>query len=95
MAAVVGGLYASGLSASDIEQKLQNLKLNDVALDRVERRALPQSVREDNDLYPLGATLGLSENGVRLPSGVVQASQFQELIQNWTAHLPPDISFDQ
>ena len=95
MGAVVGGLYASGLSASDIEQKLQNLKLNDVALDRVERRSLPQSVREDDDLYPLGATLGLSENGVRLPSGVVQASQFQELIQNWTAHLPPDISFDQ
>ncbi|MBC3860590.1 patatin-like phospholipase family protein [Undibacterium jejuense] len=95
MGAVIGGLYASGLSASDIEQKLQNLKLNDIALDRVERRALPQSVREDDDRYPLGATLGLSENGVRLPAGVVQASQFQELIQNWTAHLPSDINFDQ
>ncbi|MFZ6691975.1 patatin-like phospholipase family protein [Undibacterium sp. SXout20W] len=95
MGAVVGGLYAAGMSATEIENKLQNLKLNDIALDRVDRRSLPQAVREENDLYPLGATLGLSENGVRLPAGVVQASQFQELIQNWTAHLPPDISFDQ
>jgi len=95
MGAVIGGLYAAGMSASDIEKKLQNLKLNDIALDRVDRRALPQAIREEDDLYPLGATLGLSENGVRLPAGVAQASQFQELIQNWTAHLPPNISFDQ
>ena len=95
MGAVVGGLYAAGMSATDIENKLQALKLNDIALDRVDRRELPQAIREEDDRYPLGATLGLSENGVRLPAGVVQASQFQELIQNWTAHLPPDISFDQ
>ncbi|MEB0216637.1 MULTISPECIES: patatin-like phospholipase family protein [unclassified Undibacterium] len=95
MGAVVGGLYAAGLSATEIEKKLENLKLNDIALDRVARRNLPQPVREEDDLYPLGATLGVSSEGVRLPAGVAQASQFQELIQNWTAHLPPAINFDQ
>lgn len=94
MGAVVGGLYAAGFSASEIETRLDALKLNDIALDRVERRYLPQSVREEDEQYPLGATLGLSANGVRLPSGVVQASQFLEILQNWTAHLPPDIDFD-
>ena len=95
MGAVVGGLYAAGLSATEIESRLDALKLNDIALDRVERRLLPQSVREEDEQYPLGATLGLSANGVRLPAGVVQASQFQELLQNWTAHLQPDIDFDR
>jgi len=94
MGAVVGGLYAAGFSASEIEAKLDTLKLNDIALDRVERRFLPQSVREEDEQYPLGATLGLSSNGVRLPAGVVQASQFLEILQNWTAHLQPDIEFD-
>ncbi|MFZ6742224.1 patatin-like phospholipase family protein [Undibacterium sp. JH2W] len=95
MGAVVGGLYAAGFSASEIEAKLDALKLNDIALDRVERRYLPQSVREEDEQYPLGATLGLSTNGVRLPAGVVQASQFLEILQNWTAHLQPDIDFDK
>ncbi|MFZ6849717.1 patatin-like phospholipase family protein [Undibacterium sp. RuRC25W] len=95
MGAVVGGLYAAGMSATEIENKLQKLKLNDIALDRIDRRELPQAVREEDDRYPLGATLGLSENGVRLPTGAIQASQFQELIQSWTAHLPPEIRFDQ
>ncbi|NDI87527.1 patatin-like phospholipase family protein [Undibacterium crateris] len=95
MGAVIGGLYASGIPASEIEKRLEKLKLNDIALDRIDRRQLPQSIREEDEQYPLGATLGLSENGVRLPSGVVQASQFQELIQNWTSHLAPDIKFDQ
>lgn len=95
MGAVVGGLYAAGLSATDIEARLYALQLNDVALDRVERRDLPQSIREEDEQYPLGATLGLSAKGVRLPAGVVQASQFLELLQNWTAHLPPEIEFDR
>ncbi|WP_423011159.1 patatin-like phospholipase family protein [Undibacterium sp. Di27W] len=95
MGAVVGGLYAAGFSANEIEAKLDALKLNDIALDRVERRYLPQNVREEDEQYPLGATLGLSANGVRLPAGVVQASQFLEILQNWTAHLQPDIDFDK
>lgn len=95
MGAVIGGLYASGLSASEIERRLKSLRLNDIALDRVDRRELPQSIREEDDLYPLGATVGVSTDGVRLPSGAVQASQFLELLQNWTAHLPPEIRFDQ
>ncbi|CAN5845816.1 patatin-like phospholipase family protein [soil metagenome] len=94
MGAVVGGLYAAGLSATDIEQRLDKLKLNDIALDRVERRLLPQAVRDEDTQYPLGATLGLSSSGVRLPTGVVQATQFLELLHNWTAHLEPDINFD-
>lgn len=95
MGAVVGGLYAAGLSASEIEQRLNKLKLDDIALDRVERRYLPHPLREEDNHYPLGATLGLSTSGVRLPTGVVQATQFLELMHNWTAHLKSDIHFDQ
>lgn len=95
MGAVIGGLYASGLSASEIEKRIAQTKLNDVALDRVDRRIQPQSIREEDEQYPLGATLGVSANGVRLPAGVVQANQFQELIQNWTSHLAPDLPFDR
>jgi NTE family protein len=94
MGAVVGGLYASGLSAKEIEERLIKLKLNDIALDRVERRYLPHALREEDRQYPLGATMGLSAEGVRLPTGAVQATQFLELFHNWTAHLKTDVAFD-
>lgn len=94
MGAVVGGLYASGLSAKEIEERLIKLKLNDIALDRVERRYLPHALREEDRQYPLGATMGLSTEGVRLPTGAVQATQFVELFHNWTAHLKNDVAFD-
>ena len=94
MGAVVGGLYASGLSASEIEKRLVKLQLNDIALDRVERRYVPHALREEDKQYPLGATMGLSADGVRLPTGAVQATQFLELFHNWTAHLKSDIPFD-
>ncbi|MFC0351299.1 patatin-like phospholipase family protein [Undibacterium danionis] len=94
MGAVVGGLYASGLSAKEIEERLIKLKLNDIALDRVERRYLPHALREEDKQYPLGATMGLSADGVRLPTGAVQATQFLELFHNWTAHLKSDVAFD-
>ncbi|PRC94237.1 patatin-like phospholipase family protein [Solimicrobium silvestre] len=95
MGAVIGGLYASGMSANEIEQRLNEIKLGDVALDIVDRRKISQTLREDDINYPISGTFGLSKNGVTLPLGAVQANQFLELLHNWTAHLPPDIAFDQ
>jgi len=95
MGAVVGGLYASGMSATDIEKKLNDIHLNNVALDIVDRREIPQTLREDDVNYPIGGAFGLNKDGVTLPLGAVQANQFLEILQNWTSHLPSDISFDK
>jgi NTE family protein len=95
MGAVVGGLYASGMPANEIEKRLNGINLNNVALDIVDRRELPETLREDDYNYTIGGTFGLSKEGVTLPLGAVQANQFLEILQNWTSHLPPDITFDQ
>lgn len=95
MGAVIGGLYASGMSVDDIEQHVKQINLGQVALDIVDRRKLNQSLREDDTNYPIGATFGLNENGLSLPLGAIQANQFLQLLHNWTANVPPDISFDQ
>ncbi|TXI94407.1 MAG: patatin [Burkholderiaceae bacterium] len=94
MGAVIGGLYASGMSASEIEKRIVKLQINDIAVDRVERNIVPHALREEDKQYPLGATMGLSADGVRFPSGAVQATQFLELLHNWTAHLKSDLDFD-
>jgi len=95
MGAVVGGLYAAGMSVNDIEHRISGVNLGEVALDIVDRRKLPQTLREDDENYPITATFGLSKNGLTLPLGAIQANQFLQLLHDWTAHVPPTNSFDQ
>ena len=47
MGAVVGGLYASGLSADDLIGRLSKVDLTNIAYDRNARSSLSQALRED------------------------------------------------
>lgn len=95
MGAVVGGLYASGLSAGELEQRLSHTDLSDIAFDRNERAQLPQKLREDNFAYPIGISLGFGDKKFKLPTGLVQGNRLFALLQNWTAQLPAEVDFDK
>lgn len=93
MGAVVGGLYASGMSAAEMEKRLENVNLADIAFDVNERSELPQSQREDERLYV--GSLGFGPDGVKLPAGLVQGNRFRALLQDWTASVPGNQPFDK
>lgn len=94
MGAVVGGLYASGLSADALEKKLSEINLSDIAFDRNDRAKLPQSQREDNFQYPIGLAAGYGDGKLRVATGLVQGNHLLTVLQNWTAQLPANIDFD-
>lgn len=94
MGALVGGLYASGISAQELERRLAHVNLNDIAFDRSERAKLPQSQREDDFQYPISIAAGYDDGQLKLAPGLVQGNNLLALLQNWTAQLPADISFD-
>lgn len=95
MGAVVGGLYASGLSAGELERRLIETNLSDIAFDRNERASLPQSQREDDFQYPIGLSAGYGDGKLKLAAGFVQGNNLLALLQNWTLRLPGNISFDK
>ena len=95
MGAVVGGLYASGLSVDELDHILTGTNLSDIAFDRNERAELPQSQREDDFQYPIGLSAGYGDGKLKLPSGLVQGNNLLFLLQNWTPQLPANISFDK
>lgn len=95
MGAVVGGLYASGLPAGELEARLSHINLSDIAFDRNERAELPQAQREDDLQYPIGISAGYGGGKLKLPTGLVQGNRLLALLQNWTAQLPADASFDK
>ncbi|WP_253550584.1 patatin-like phospholipase family protein [Herbaspirillum rubrisubalbicans] len=93
MGALIGGLYASGLSAEELEHRLAVTNLSDIAFDRTERSRLPQSQREDDFQYPISLSAGLDDGKLKLASGLVQGNKLLALLQNWTAQLPANIDF--
>ena len=95
MGALVGGLYATGISAEDLEQRLSQTNLSDIAFDRNERAKLPQSQREDDFQYPISIAAGYDDGKLKLAPGLVQGNNLLTLLQNWTAQLPANISFDR
>ncbi|WP_185732212.1 patatin-like phospholipase family protein [Burkholderia sp. Bp8963] len=95
MGAVVGGLFASGMAADEIQKRLSQVNLADVAFDVTERADLPQSRREDERLYASGLTLGFGTKGVKAPAGLVQGNRLQALLADWTAAVPINQAFDR
>lgn len=94
MGAVVGGLYASGLPASELDARLSRTDLSDIVFDRNERAQLPQTLREDSFQYPIGISAGMDNGKVKLPIGLVQGNKLLTLLQDWTSAWPGDVDFN-
>ncbi|MGO4307061.1 patatin-like phospholipase family protein [Cupriavidus sp. RAF12] len=95
MGAVVGGLYASGLPARELDERLSNTNLSDIVFDRNERAQLPQSLREDDFQYPIGISAGIGDGKVKLPVGLIQGNKLLALLQNWTSQWSGQTDFDK
>ncbi|WP_407668206.1 patatin-like phospholipase family protein [Paraburkholderia ferrariae] len=95
MGAVVGGLYASGMNADEMLNRLESVNLADIAFDVTARQDLPQSRREDERLYVGSLSFGFGQHGFRLPAGLVQGNRLQALLQEWTSAVPVSQPFDR
>lgn len=94
MGAVVGGLYASGMSTDDIERMVANLDPSKVALDQINRRELPSRARDYQQKYPVDLEFGIKDGGVSFARGVSDGQRFLALLQSLTVHLPPSVNFN-
>ncbi len=94
MGAVVGGLYASGLSIDEIERVIGNLDPARVALDQIGRLELPQHIRAYQRQYPIELEFGVRQGALSFARGVSDGQRFLALLQQLTAHVPAGVSFN-
>lgn len=94
MGAVVGGLYASGMSTDDIERLVGGLDPSKVALDQLNRLELPSRTRAYQQKYPVELEFGIKDGGVSFARGVSDGQRFLALLQALTAHVPPNVHFN-
>ena len=94
MGAYVGGLYATGMSADEIESFIYSVDWNKGYRDRVNRSDRRVRDKEYEDRYQLTTDLGLGWGEVRAPTGVVQGQNMLRILRETTGNLAPFESFD-
>lgn len=84
MGAIVGGLYASGMSPATLERELMTLDWDALLNDRTDRQTLSQRRKEEDFQLSPVLQLGFRDGEFRLPSGAVSTRSLEWLLRRYT-----------
>ncbi len=94
MGAVVGGLYASGLTASDLERELLGVDWTGALLDEVPRELLSFRRKEEQRQLLLDQEIGVSRHGIHLPEGLLVGHRLGLLLETLLLPVLAEDHFD-
>jgi len=94
MGSIIGGLYASGLSADEIEDALKTMDWDNVFSDLPPRVERPFRRKRDDDFYLVKAKPGFNEGELRFPSGAIQGQKFDLALRQLVLHVSTVNDFD-
>ena len=84
MGAIVGGLYASGMSAAQIEAELLKVNWSEVFTNRVDRTLLSQRLKEDDFKLSPALEFGMNNGELRAPMSALYGRGFEALLRRYT-----------
>lgn len=94
MGAVVGGLYASGMSADEIEKLMTSIDWQDAFRDRPSRKDLAFRRKQDDRDFPVRLPLGLKGGKFLLPRGLIQGQKLNQMLRLQTLPVSQVENFD-
>jgi NTE family protein len=94
MGAVVGGLYASGMSAHDIDRTMRSVDWQEAFRDSPPRRDLAFRRKQDDRNFLVRLPLGLKHGQILLPKGFIQGQKLQETLRQLTLPFSNTTNFD-
>ncbi len=94
MGAVVGGLYASGLSAHQIEKLMNSINWADAFRDRPPREDLTLRRKQEDENFLVKFPLGFHDWHVVLPRGLIQGQRLTETLRRLTLPVARIDNFD-
>jgi NTE family protein len=95
MGAVVGGLYASGMSAAQIETTMRSVNWQEAFRDAPPRRDLNFRRKQDDRNFLVRLPLGLKHYHMLLPKGFIQGQTLQETLRQLTLPFSNTTNFDE
>ena len=95
MGAVVGGLYASGMSPARIREVVLSADWDDLFTDRPARESIPFRRKQFDNLPLFEFEFGLGRNGLTLPTGLIAGQKLDFLLSALTLHTADVVLFDE
>ncbi len=84
MGAIVGGLYASGMSPQELETLISHIDWMDAFVDRIPREDRSFRRKRDDDLYLIKNKPGLSGGKLKFPLGLLDGQKIDLLLKRYT-----------
>jgi NTE family protein len=94
MGAIVGGLYASGMSAVQIEAEMRSVDWQDAFRDSPPRQELALRRKQDDRNFLVRLPFGVKHGEVLLPRGLIQGQKLQATLRSLTLPFSDAVSFD-
>ena len=95
MGAVIGGLYASGMTSAEIEALVRTLNWNSAFRDRPPRSDLNFRRKQDDREYLVRFPLGVKSGDFRVPRGLIQGQRLTQILRRETVAVAGIDDFDR
>ncbi|MEO8000983.1 MAG: patatin-like phospholipase family protein [Arenimonas sp.] len=95
MGALIGGLYASGMSIEDIEKMVTTLDWPSTFDDSLDRPERSFRRKRDDDLSLLNAKPGIDKKGIKITSGLLAGESIMLLLERMSNEASRSGNFDQ
>jgi NTE family protein len=95
MGAIVGGLYASGMTPAQIETQMNSVDWQEAFRGSPPRRELAFRRKQDDRNFLVHLPLGLKHGDVLLPRGLIQGEKLQQTLRELTLPYGDTASFDE
>jgi len=94
MGAIVGGLYASGMSAQELEALISHIDWADAFADKISRQDRSFRRKRDDDLYLVKHKPGFSGGKLKFPPGILDGQKIDLLLKRYTLPVIAVRDFD-
>lgn len=95
MGAVIGGLYASGMSAAEVEALMRSLDWNAAFQDRPPRADLSFRRKQDDREFLVRFPIGVKARKLRVPLGLIQGQKLTQILRRETIAVAGVDDFDR
>jgi len=95
MGAVVGGLYASGMTAAEIDALMRGMDWSAAFRDRPARNTLNYRRKQDDREFLVRFPLGIQGGSFRVPRGLIQGQRLTQTLRIETMPVAAIEDFDQ
>ena len=95
MGAIVGGLYASGMSGEQVEKLLRSVDWADAFSDRPPRADRSWRRKQEDRDYLVNLPLGFRGRQLLIPNGLIQGQKLAQILREATLHVAGIRDFDR